>query len=309
MTLDLLFRVPRKKGKVKVVDPPAPPLEHPVADTHAHLSMIDAPASLARCAYHGVDFVCCMADAADDAADVYGNLDAWARQGQALADQLGLGQVPRLRISAGVHPHNAKDYTDQVEQELMGYLADPRTVAVGEVGLDYHYDLSPREVQRQVFRRQIRLAAETGLQLILHVREAHDEALAILDEEGFDPRRTLLHCCSLSPDELRPWVQRGYRIAYGGAFTFANSQACREAAHLVPLDAMVTETDSPYMAPVPLRGSECGPEHTIFTAAAMAAEFGCEPGEPRRAFLEQLHRNALDFLDKEPTSWQLAQQR
>ena len=331
---DLQFRVPRKKGKMKVVEPPAPSLEGPVADTHAHLSMVDAPLALARCAYYGVDFLCCMADVTEDAQVVFSGLEGWLREASALVAELpavlAAGeaerdaaeaersdarvskpgaelQLPKVRLAVGVHPHNAKDYTREKEEELLTCLADPRCVAVGEVGLDYHYDLSPRDVQRRVFTRQVQIAKGTGMQLVLHVREAHDEALQILDKAGADPEKTVLHCCSLSPEELAPWVQRGYRIAYGGAYTFANSQACREASHQVPLGAMVMETDSPYMAPTPLRGAECLPDFTLFTASAMAAELGFEPGESRKAFLAQLHDNALAFFDKEPTPWQMAQ--
>lgn len=306
--LDALFRVPRKKGKMKIIDAPTPALEGPIADTHAHLAMVDAPLVLARSAYYDVDFVCCMTEADGDMVRVYDSLDRWTEEAAQLIQTIAPGKsVPRVTLACGVHPHNAKDYTDEVEALLRKYLADPRTVALGEIGLDYHYDLSPRDVQREVFARQIRLANETGLRLILHVREAHDEALEILDREGADPKNTLLHCCSLSPEEIAPWVQRGYRIAYGGAITFANSQDARVALHDVPLDTMMTETDSPYMAPTPLRGAECGPEFTIFTAACMAEELGFAPGEQRQKFLAQLYANAMDFFDREPTPWQLQQ--
>lgn len=303
---DALFRVPRKKGKFKVVDSPQPPLEGPVADTHAHLSMVDAPLVLARSAFHQVDFICCITDPTEDSAAVYAQLDGWVSAGRDIAQRLApASPFPKLRLALGVHPHNAKDYTPEVERQMIQLMHDPRTAAVGEIGLDYHYDLSPREVQVEVFARQLRLAKEAGLPVALHIRQAHAQALEVLDAEGADPANTVLHCCSLSPEELAPWIERGYQIAYGGAYTFKNSQPVREASHGVPLASMMTETDSPYMAPVPLRGADCGPEFTVFTAAAMAEELGFAPGKAREGFLAQLHSNAAAFFDREPTPWQL----
>lgn len=216
--------------------------------------------------------------------------------------------MPRVRITAGVHPHNARLYTDEVEAKLRELLADPRVSALGEIGLDYHYDLSPREAQRDVFRRQIRLAKETGLPISLHIREAHDEALAILREEGFPEAGTLLHCCSLGPEEIQPWIDEGCYIAFGGAITFNNGDDAREGAKLVPLDRLLTETDSPYMAPVPLRGTTCQPDQVAFTMAKLAEVRGCDNLGKIASLQRQIAENANDLLNRPVTPWQAERQ-
>ena len=211
--------------------------------------------------------------------------------------------IPGVKLAAGIHPHNAKLYDDAAEQELLSRLADPRVVALGEIGLDFYYDLSPRDVQERVFRRQIAIAKELGLPVVLHLRggkdpktdNAHRQAFGILQEVGFPERGTLLHCCSLPPDELVPWVEADCYVAYGGALTFKSSDAAREGACIVPEDRLLVETDSPYMTPEPMRGVGCTPAHVIFTAAALAEVRGIAPGEARQAFLEQLHANTLQF--------------
>ncbi|MEG1197560.1 MAG: TatD family hydrolase, partial [Raoultibacter sp.] len=212
---DGCFRQKRKKGKWRLVVPPALPADARIADTHAHLDLLaDAPLALAQCALWGVDFVVAMADAYENPGVTFDNLEAWQDAATALlpevlaataacmAEEQGgapvaandalafaaaypRSPVPQLRIALGCHPHNAKDYSDALESDLVARLHDPRVCAIGEVGLDYHYDFSPRPVQREVFRRQIRLAHQTGLPLILHLREAHDEAMALMRQEGF----------------------------------------------------------------------------------------------------------------------------
>ncbi len=305
---DTLFRKKRKNGTYKIV--PAPQLEGAVADTHCHLGMVShCDLSLARAAVYGVDFLCNVTDIVEDAGSTYAGLDGWKMGASAWLTEIAPDRfvsLPKIRLACGCHPHNAKDYTGFTDEKLQAKLRDPRTSCLGEVGLDYHYDLSPRDVQRRVFRRQIQLAHESGLPLALHIREAHDDALAIMQEEGFPTAGTILHCCSLSASELEPWIEAGCYIAYGGAITFASSDDAREAAKLVPEDRLLTETDCPYMTPVPLRGEENGPEYIIFTAERLAEVRGIEPGEERRKFLKTLHDNALGLLDRKPTEWQNA---
>ena len=212
--------------------------------------------------------------------------------------------MPRIRIATGCHPHNAKHYDDALEAALRERLADPRVCAVGEIGLDYHYDFSPRDDQRQAFRRQVRLAKECGLPVVLHVREAHDEAFSLMQEEGFPEAGTLLHCFNLDWATLEPWVEAGCHVAFGGPLTFKKADEVREAASKVPLDRLLTETDAPYMTPEPMRGMTCGPEHVLFTAERLAEVRGCAPGPERAAFLRQLLANARGLLDRDPTPWQ-----
>ncbi|WP_241158119.1 TatD family hydrolase [Adlercreutzia sp. ZJ138] len=212
--------------------------------------------------------------------------------------------LPNVRLCVGVHPHNAKDWTPDVERALRRHLTCARVAAIGEIGLDYHYDLSPRAAQKSVFARQIQLAHETGLPVALHVREAHDDAFSILEEQGWPKAGVLLHCFTSDWETLAPWVDAGCYVAFGGALTFNSGEAIRDAAARVPADRLLTETDSPYMTPVPLRGVECEPAHVLFTAARLAEVRGCAPGTERQALLEQLELNARAFLDRPRTPWQ-----
>lgn len=212
--------------------------------------------------------------------------------------------VPRIRIAIGCHPHNAAYYDDALEARLRERLHDENVSAVGEIGLDYHYDLSPREVQRDVFRAQIRLAKEAGLPVCLHMREAHDDGFAILAEEGFPEAGTLLHCFNLDAAEVSRWVDAGCYIAFGGPVTFKKADEVREAVRLVPVDRLLTETDAPYMTPEPLRGALCGPEHVVWTADKLCEVRGADTPEARAALLAQLYANACALLDRAPTTWQ-----
>lgn len=335
---DGLFRKKKKRGW-RIVESPNPLLEGAVADTHAHLHMLaDVPLSLARCAVQGIDFVCTITDPSEDDAAPYRSLDAWRSEAlRVLPDVFSATRVsldaaresgaadggefpsdealsfrcpcdvgiPHVRIASGVHPHNASAWTDELEQVLRAQLADPRTCALGEVGLDYHYDLSPRDVQKDVFRRQVRLAHETGLPLILHMRDAHDDGFAILEEEGWPEAGVLLHCCSVGPEELQRWLDKGCYVAFGGAVTFSRSDDLRASATLVPADRLLTETDSPYMAPVPFRGIECAPEFTAYVAEYVAGVREAVPGESRAGLLRTMHDAALGLLDRGLTPWQV----
>ena len=206
--------------------------------------------------------------------------------------------MPRVRFAVGCHPHNAKFYDDDLERALLDRLADPRVSAVGEIGLDYHYDFSPREDQREAFRRQIRVAKQAGLPVVLHIREAHDEAFAILQEEGFPEAGTLLHCFNLDWAELERWVEAGCHVAFGGPVTFKHADEVRDAASRVPEELLLTETDAPYMTPEPLRGATCGPEHVVFTAEKLCEVRGLAFGEERETFLRRLLANAYALLDR-----------
>lgn len=312
---DALFRQKRKKGKF--IQVAAPELEAPVADTHAHVHLLPDPVlELARCAVNGIGFVCCIVDAAEDVPEgaplgdvrcVLDAVDAAAELAAERAEALpsaravggaGLFAMPDIRFAVGVHPHNAKLYSDDLEKRMVETLADPRVGIIGEIGLDYHYDFSPREDQRRVFARQIQLARELGLPISLHIREAHGEALEILDEVGLPEAGVLLHCFNLGPEDLAPWLERGCYAAFGGPLTFKAADEVREAARLVPLNRLLTETDAPYMTPEPMRGVRCRPDHVAFTAEKLAEVRGYAPGEQRWEFLEQLMANARGLLDR-----------
>ena len=307
---DTKYRQKRKGGKWREVAGPFGLEGATLADTHCHLHMIPEPAfALARCAAAGVGFVGCVTDPTEDGLVVFDQLEAWLTEAQLhLAQMASMGlcaanlQVPKVRITVGCHPHNAKLFDEAAEQQLLKLLADPRVSALGEIGLDYHYDLSPREDQRRVFRRQIQIAHQAGLPIALHIREAHDEALAILLDEGWPKAGTLLHCCTLGPEEIEPWINAGAMIAFGGALTFNNGDAIRQAAAKVPLPQLLTETDSPYMAPVPLRGVDCLPDMVAFTAARLAEVRGCALESQRREMLDACYNNAQAFLNRPAVS-------
>ena len=173
--------------------------------------------------------------------------------------------------SAGVHPHEAKLATDAVYDELRGLAKERRIVALGEIGLDFHYDHSPRDVQREVFRRQVRLAREVGLPVIIHTREADDETAALLEEEGAGEFGGVIHCFTGGPELARRALGLGFFISFSGIAAFPRSEGIQEVAKNVPLDRLLVETDAPYLAPAPHRGATNASFLVPVTIRAMAA--------------------------------------
>ena len=167
--------------------------------------------------------------------------------------------------TAGVHPHDSKDGIDGLE-ELLG---EPGVVAVGECGLDYHYDHSPREVQREVFAAQIAMAHAHDLALVIHTREAWEDTFAILEAEGV-PDRTVFHCFSGGPDEATRCLDLGAHLSFSGIVSFPSADDLRAAAALCPPRRLLVETDSPYLAPVPHRGRPNRPALVPLVGAALA---------------------------------------
>ena len=167
--------------------------------------------------------------------------------------------------TAGVHPHDASDGIDGLED----LLVHPSVVAVGETGLDYHYDHSPRPVQAEMFLRQIDLAHRHDLALVIHTREAWEETFDLLDRAG-QPDRTVFHCFTGGPDEAGEAVRRGGWVSFSGIVTFKNADDLRQAALQTPLDKILVETDSPYLAPVPLRGKQNRPANVAIVGRYLA---------------------------------------
>ena len=167
--------------------------------------------------------------------------------------------------TVGVHPHDATEGIDGI----LPLLDQPKVVAIGEAGLDYHYDHSPRDVQRDVFVAQIALANERGLPLVIHTREAWDDTFDILDREGIPPK-TVFHCFTGGPDEAKACIERGAFVSISGIVTFKNADDVRAAVALVPLERLMVETDSPYLAPVPYRGKQNRPAWVPYVGAAVA---------------------------------------
>jgi TatD DNase family protein len=183
--------------------------------------------------------------------------------------------------TVGLHPHDAS-------QGLDG-LPDPRqherVVAIGECGLDYHYNHSPADAQREMFARQIAWAKELDLALVVHTRGAWDETLGILDREGM-PERTIIHCFTGGADEARKCLDRGAFISISGIVTFKKADDVRAAAQLVPLDRLLVETDAPFLAPVPHRGKQNEPAYVPLVGAAVADTKGINAAEIEAATWE-----------------------
>lgn len=297
---------PKKHGKDwPLVETPQFPAGVKIADTHAHVNILNNPAlSIAQAAYNGVAFIEAMTDPLEEGGTAfYDDLPGILSQSSEILKNFSMMpgimkkncELPEIRVASGVHPHEAKGYCDEVERELLDRLQNPLTSALGEVGLDYYYDLSPRDVQIEVFERQIELAQQLNLPIILHIREAFDDAFACLKNAGFVMPGMLLHCYTSDANEVKRWVDAGCYVAFGGAFTFKKLEDVREAAKFVPHDRLLTETDSPFMAPEPFRGSECGPAHTIFTFQRMVEYLEIADVEK---FAEQLFSNAQELLNR-----------
>lgn len=198
--------------------------------------------------------------------------------------------------AVGVHPHDAKLYDDAAERHLIDLIAaSDRIIAWGEIGLDFYYDHSPRDVQMQVFRRQIKKACELGLPIIVHSRDANDETVAILREECEEDeefRGGIMHCFGGTPQMVRDLVEIGFLISFAGNVTFPRAENLREAARVVPLDRLLIETDCPFLTPVPLRGKRNEPAYVVKTAEFLADLYGTELEELASATTQ----NFLDFF-------------
>jgi TatD DNase family protein len=194
----------------------------------------------------------------------------------------GAGAVPRAWASIGLHPHEASEGVDEVTALLARELAahDGAVVAVGECGLDYFYENSPRDAQRSAFAAQIGLAHAHDLALVIHARDAWPDLFDVLDAEGV-PERTVLHCFTGGPDEVERCLRAGMYVSFSGIVTFKNATDVREAAARCPLDRLLVETDSPFLAPVPHRGRTNEPAYLPFVGEAIAAVKGCTVDEVR----------------------------
>jgi TatD DNase family protein len=170
--------------------------------------------------------------------------------------------------SVGIHPHDAKDFNDEVLEQLRVWAQDEKVVAIGETGLDFHYDLSPRDVQKAVFIRQLQLAKELDMPVIVHSREAKEETLEIIEESGV--RKGVLHCFSGDLDMAERAMALGFHISFAGPVTFKNADSLREIAKVIPDDLLLIETDAPYLTPVPFRGKRNEPAYVVHTARLLA---------------------------------------
>jgi len=185
--------------------------------------------------------------------------------------------MPEVCASLGVHPHEASTWTPDTGPALESLLRDPTARFVGETGLDWHYDFSPRKDQETVFREQIRLARRVRKPLMIHTREAPEATLRILQEEGASEVRGIIHCFSEDLSFARRALDLGFYLSFSGILTFKNAQAIREAATFAPADRILVETDAPYLAPVPHRGKTNEPAFVVFVAECLAQLRGIHP--------------------------------
>jgi TatD DNase family protein len=245
---------------------------HPVIDSHCHLAdevfAGDLEAVVGRAREGGVERVLVIL-AAGDAMEA--------------TQALTLERLwPAVRASIGVHPHQAHQFAGDPEgasATVRAQLAStPSARAVGEIGLDYHYDFSPREVQQVVFRAQVRLARELGLPVIIHSREADEDTIAILEDEGGGDVTGVLHCFTGTAALARAALALGFYLSVAGIVTFPKAVDLRETLKAVPLDRLLTETDSPFLAPVPYRGKRNEPAHVARVVEALAGVHGLAPG-------------------------------
>jgi TatD DNase family protein len=180
-----------------------------------------------------------------------------------------------VRFSIGVHPHAAGTYTSDPDSGVRAVEAaidqQPRTRGLGEIGLDYHYDLAPREVQQQVFRRQIRLARSRRLPIVIHTREAEDDTFRILDEESAGETGGVFHCFTGNREMARRALDAGFHLSLAGIVSFPKALELQEVAKMVPADRLLIETDSPFLAPVPYRGKRNEPAHVVRVAEVVAS--------------------------------------
>jgi TatD DNase family protein len=184
---------------------------------------------------------------------------------------------PRIWCSVGVHPHEAEQYADVIADRLVTLAAQPRVVGIGETGLDFHYDLSARDVQERVFRAHIAASKKTGLPLIIHAREADDAMAAIL--RGENPPPGVLHCFTAGRALAEAALDLGFYISISGIVTFRNAEDLRAIVRDLPLDRLLVETDAPYLAPIPYRGKRNEPAFVAATAAFVANLKGIDEAE------------------------------
>jgi TatD DNase family protein len=265
------------------------PGTRPWCDSHCHLQERylsdgaddgDAPVAeddgaeavaevLRRAAEAGVGTVVCVGT------DAGTSLQGLALAAAVRTGALG-GDLPVVWATVGLHPHEASAGTGGVAELVATHVGAESLVAVGECGLDYYYDHSPREAQRQAFAEQVALARQHGLALVIHVRQAWDDLFDVLAAEGV-PERTVLHCFTGGPTEARRCLDAGMYVSFSGIVTFRNAAEVREAAALCPADRLMVETDSPFLAPVPHRGATNEPAFVPFVGAVVAEVRGTAP--------------------------------
>lgn len=196
-----------------------------------------------------------------------------------------------IYTAIGTHPHDARLYDDKAEEKIKTLIQAERVVAWGEIGLDFHYDNSPRDVQVAVFKRQLQAARACNLPVVIHTREAEPETIDILKTEYADAeRRGVFHCFSGSMDLAQSALELGFMISFSGIVTFKKAEELRAVARIVPMDRLLIETDCPYLTPVPYRGKRNEPAYVVEVARCLAGIHGVEIEEIGRVTTENFKR-------------------
>lgn len=210
-----------------------------------------------------------------------------------VVQKLAADLSPHVFCTLGIHPHEGIQFEDEVDSYLREKLKGERVVAVGEIGLDYYYDNSPRDKQLEAFRRQMQIAADMNLPVEIHTRDAEEDTIEILNEYK-GKVRGVIHCFTGTQKLATAALDCGYNISFSGIVTFKSAQELREVAQNTPLDRMHVETDAPFLSPVPVRGKKNRPHHMLWTAQLVAELKKAEIS----AFCSQMKENALDMFPK-----------
>lgn len=258
-------------------------MKHPLIDTHCHLDArafdADREACVERARAAGVEHLVAIGTG-----DGPPDLEAGIR----LAER-----YPFISATVGVHPHDAAKAGDDTWAELAALTAHPKVVAVGEIGLDYHYNFSPPETQRAAFVRQLELAREARLTVIVHTREAWRDTVDLIRRHWAPEPRGVFHCFSGGPREAEEALELGFYLSFSGIVTFPKAEEIREAARLVPEDRLLVETDAPYLAPAPFRGKRNEPAFIVETVRVLARVRGVEPESVARLAWDNWSRLCL----------------
>lgn len=249
-------------------------------DTHCHLDVADfgadRPEVMARARAAGITTMVCIGSGRDVGA---------AREAVRLA-----GVEPDVYASVGVHPHDVAGMTEGDWEELARLARAPRVVGIGETGLDYYYEHSPRETQRAAYRRFIALARDAGHPVISHIRDAHADAAEILAETGAAALGGVIHCFTGGVDDARRYLDLGQYLSFSGILTFKTAVPIREAAAFAPPDRILVETDAPFLAPIPYRGKRNEPAFVVKTLETLAGVRGLSFEEAVRVTTENARR-------------------
>lgn len=252
----------------------------PVFDSHCHLDAKafdeDRDAVVARAAAAGVIGVVLPATDRDSSDKIVTLLDT-------LTALEAYGAV-------GVHPHEAASFSDEVMAHIEGLTRHPRVVAVGETGLDYYYDFSPREAQQASLRAHVRLARTQGLPLVLHCRDAEADLLSILDAEGAAQCGGVVHCFTGTAETAQRLLGMGFYLGFTGIITFRTADALREVVKMTPLSRILVETDSPYLAPIPYRGKRNEPAYVAKVAEVVGQLHGTSAAEAAASAADNTRR-------------------